>query len=135
MKRMNEYVPQYLGMNTDTARLAIQFIRNYDRFKEQADDLLALGVGIKTDSQPKPIGKGDPTAKTAVQRERVLDEVKIIEESLATLPDEYQEVVWRWVKDGIPLYKIEGSEYAADKTWYQQKKKFVTEVARRKGWL
>ena len=133
--RLNEYVPKYLDMHTETARLTIQLIRNYDRFKEQADDLLALGVGIKTDGQPRGTGTSDPTAQTAVQREKILEEIAAIEGGINSIPEEYQLVVWKWVKEGIPLYRIEESIYASDRTWYEYKRRFITEVARRKGWI
>ena len=133
--RLNEYVPKYLEMHSETARLTIQLIRNYDRFKEQADDLLALGVGIKTDGQPRGTGTSDPTAQTAVQREKILAEIEAIEQGINSIPEEYQLVVWKWVKEGKPLYQIEESIYASDRTWYEYKRRFITEVARRKGWI
>ena len=132
---MAEYIPKYLDMHTETARLTIQFIRNYDRFLEQADDLLALGVGIQMDSQPKGTTTGDPVARTAAQREKLLAEIAIIDGAIATIPQEYRAVVWKWVKEGIPLYRIDGSQYASDRTWYEHKRRFVTEVAKRKGWM
>jgi len=135
LKRMNEYIPRYLDMHTETARLTIQLIRNYDRFKEQAEDLLALGVGIKTDGQPKGTSKSDPTARTAAQREKILAEIAAIDAGIQAIPEEYRDTIWKWVKEGIPLYQIEGSLYASDRTWYEYKRRFITEVARQKGWL
>lgn len=132
---MAEYFPKYLDMHTETARLTVQFIRNYDRFVEQADDLLSLGVGIKTDSQPRGTSTGDPTARTAEQREKLLAEIKIIDDSLSTIPKEYQAVIWEWVKEARPLYSIGASLYASDRTWYEYKRRFITEVAKRKGWM
>ena len=134
-QRLNEYIPKYLAMHSETARLTIQLIRNYDRFREQADDLLALGIGIKTDGQPRGTGKSDPTAQTASQREKVLEDLDAIETGLRSIPEEYRAVVWQWVKEGRPLYTIEGSAFASDRTWYEYKRRFITEVARRRGWL
>ena len=134
-QRLNEYIPKYLAMHSETARLTIQLIRNYDRFREQADDLLALGVGIKTDGQPRGTGKSDPTAQTAAQREKILGELDAIEKGLRSIPEEYRAVVWQWVKEGRPLYTIADSVYASDRTWYEYKRRFITAVAREKGWL
>lgn len=128
------YIPKYLKMNTETARLTIQLIRAYDRLKERADDLLALGVGINMDPQPKGTSTGDPTASAAVQREKVVADLTAIEDGINTVPEEYRDVIWKWVKDCRPLYTIDGSEFASERTWYEYKRRFVTSVARRKGW-
>ena len=122
-------------MRSEPARLSIQLIRSYDYFKEAADDLLALGVGIQVDGQPKGTGVGDPTARTAEQRERYLDEVRVVDEALKAVPEEYRDIVLRWVKDGQPLDLIPGSEYADRHTWQNHKRELITEVARIKGWL
>lgn len=130
-----EYVPKYLEMRSEIARLTIQLIRSYDQFKEQADDLLALGVGIRSDGQPKGQAPGDPTAQTAIQRERLLAEIRAIDKGIQAVPEEYREVVWEWVKEGRPLYSIDASLYASYRTWYEYKRRFVTAVAREKGWI
>lgn len=135
VKRLSEYIPRYLNMHTDTARLTIQLIRNYDRFKEQADDLLALNMGIQIDGQPKGSGVGDPTARTAEQREHLMDEIRAIDGGLQVVPDEYRAIIWEWVKDGRPLYSIDGSQYVSERTLYEYKRRFISEVARLKGWI
>lgn len=135
MTMASDYVPKYLDMRTEIARLTIQFIRSYDRFKEQAEDLLALGVGIQVDGQPKSQGPGDPTAQTAMQRERLMAEIRAIDKGIESVPKEYRAVVWEWVKEGKPLYSIEASLYASDRTWYEYKRRFVSTVAREKGWI
>lgn len=130
-----EYIPKYLEMRSEIARLTIQLIRSYDQFKEQADDLLALGVGIQSDGQPKGQAPGDPTAQTAIQRERLLAEIRAIDKGIQAVPEEYRDVVWAWVKEGRPLYSIDDSIYASDRTWYEYKRRFVTTVAKEKGWI
>ena len=135
MMMSKDYVPKYLEMRTDLARLTIRFIRSYDQFKEAADDLLALGVGIQENGQPRGQDHGDPTAQTAIQRERLLAEIRAIDKGIESVPEEYRQVVWEWVKEGKPLYTIDGSLYASDRTWYEYKRRFVTTVAREKGWI
>lgn len=132
---MRLYIPKYLEMHDQTARLTIQFIRNYDRFQEEAEAMLTANLGLRTDGE-KTTGSGtpDPTAKTAARREHLLAELKIIDDALKTIPEEYRAVIWSWVKDGIPLYQIEAAAYASERTWYEYKRRFITEVARRKGW-
>lgn len=130
---MSEYYPKYLSMRTVRAKLVIDFIRNYDSFVEEAENMLSLNMGIKTDGQPHGTGYTDPVAITAEHREKIIEEITAIEEGIKVVPEEYRTVVWRWVKDGIPLYKIPGA-YASDRTFGEYKKRFVTEVARRKGW-
>ena len=70
-----------------------------------------------------------------MQREKILAEIEAIEQGINSIPEEYQLVVWKWVKEGKPLYQIEESIYASDRTWYEYKRRFITEVARRKGWI
>ena len=129
-----EYYPKYLKMQTVRARLVIDFIRNYDAFVEDAENLLELNMAIVTDGQTHGSDITDPVAVTAEHREKIVEDIKAIERGIRAVPEEYRAVVWRWVKDGIPLYKIEGSEYASDRTWGTYKKIFVTEVAKAKGW-
>lgn len=129
------YTPKYLGIPQETANLTIAFIRNYDRFVDEADSLLANGVGISNDGQPKGANTSDPTAITASRREALLADIKIIEQSIQGIPEEYRAVVWEWVHNGIPLYKIAGSQYASERTWYEHKKRFIVSVAVKKGWV
>lgn len=133
---MGFYIPKYLEMHSETARLTIQLIRNYDRFKEKAEALLAKDMGIRTDGQKTTASvKADPTAATAESREKLLEEIRAIDEAINQIPEEYRKVVWAWVKEGRPLYTIDGSQYASERTWYEYKRRFVTAVARRKGWI
>ena len=131
----NNYTPKYLGMKPERANLVIALIRNYDQFVDEAESLLATGVGIYTDGQPHGMNTSDPTAITAGQREQILANIKAIDKGIESVPEEYRAVVWKWVKEAIPLYKIDGSEYASERTWYEYKKRFILEVARQKNWL
>lgn len=128
------YTPKYLGMPKEKASLTIAFIRNYDLFIDEAESLLANGMGITTDGQPKGANTADPTAITAGRRERLLDDIRIIEKAKEHLPQEYQQGIWEWVKEGKPLYQCKGTQYASDRTWYYHKRFFVQEVAYKKGW-
>lgn len=130
---MSEYYPQYLNMKRKRAKLVTDFIRNYDDFLEDAENLLELNMAIKTDGQPHGKGVTDPVAMTASQRERILEDIRAIEGGIAVVPEEYRAVVWAWVKDGIPLYKIPKA-YASERTFGKYRKLFLQEVARRKGW-
>lgn len=121
-------------MPTGIAKATIGFIQAYDEWVDQADSLLETGMGITTDGQPKGANTADPTAITAGRRERLLDDIRIIEKAKEHLPPEYRQGIWEWVKEGKPLYQCKGTQYAGDRTWYEYKRNFVQEVAYKKGW-
>lgn len=135
---INEKQPQYLGMEQAKANQIIAFIRCYDLFVDEAESYLENDMGVKTDAQPGAGGVFSPAEDSAIRRESLLDNIKIIDDAIATVPEEYRNVVWRWVKDNEKLYSIPGSDYAGERTWYSYKKKFIWEVEMRgrgkKGW-
>ena len=93
-------------------------IRDYYRMKQVAEDLLSIGA-INYDSMPKSSGTGD-----MVSREQLVKEIKVIEEALLDLPEEYRSGVWNNILFGSP-YPID-----ADRTTYgRYKSKFIYRVA------
>lgn len=126
---------ELLSMRSDLAKDTRRLIRQYDKKREEADDLLALDIGIRIDGQPRGTDISDPTAKTAESREELLDDIRAIEDGFIVVPEEYRAVIWAWVKDGErPLYSIDGAESASDRTFYEYERRFITAVAINKGW-
>lgn len=130
---MSEYYPKYLDMRTIRSRLVVDFIRNYDTFKEDADNLLLLNMALQTDGQPHGTGISDPVAETASQREKLVEYITAIEAGIHAVPEEYRAVVWEWVKNGTPLDRIPNA-YAGESTYKRKKKIFIQTVAWRMAW-
>lgn len=98
-------------------------IRDYYRMKQVAEDLLSIGA-INYDSMPKSSGTGDMVSSSAIKREQLVKEIKVIEEALLDLPEEYRSGVWNNILFGSP-YPID-----ADRTTYgRYKSKFIYRVA------
>lgn len=93
-------------------------IRDYYRRKEMANDLIeekkeAAGSGGSTQIN-------DKVAKTAIRREALLKEIKIIEESLKEIPEEYRNAIWNNIQFRQP-YPLN-----ADRSTYgRYKSKFI----------
>lgn len=101
-------------------------IRDYYRLKEMADDLISNSKSL--DGMPKGYGISDQTSQAAEKRERYLSDVKVIEDVLKSIPDEYQKGVWNGIMFGEP-YPVD-----ADRSTYgRYKSKFIFKVATRFG--
>lgn len=128
----NKYNPRYLGMDARLKNRIEAFIRSYDLLQAQAETLLQRSKPI--DGQPRGGAPGDPVAAAAIQREKVLEDIKAIDTALECIPQEYRAVTWEWCAKGVPLYLCKGSEYAHANTWKRYRKEFLTQVAINKGW-
>ena len=93
-------------------------IRDYYRRKEMANDLIeekkeVAGSGCSTQIN-------DKVAKTAIRREALLKEVRIIEEALKEIPEEYRIAIWNNIQFRQP-YPLN-----ADRSTYgRYKSKFI----------
>ena len=138
---MSNYNPKYLGMDPKLKDYLVSYIRMYDHFKEMADALLENGVGINMDGQPHGTNTSDPTAITAERREKYLQDIRIIEDSIVDACRDrkgepqvfFQTGIWQQVKEGRHWREIDGYYFASEKTWWTYKQRFLHEVAIRKG--
>lgn len=99
-------------------------VRDYYRCKEMANDLIeekkeVAGSGCSTQIN-------DKVAKTAIRREALLKEVRIIEEALKEIPEEYRIAIWNNIQFRQP-YPLN-----ADRSTYgRYKSKFIFLVAQK----
>lgn len=103
-------------------------IRDYYRLKEARDDIIYQRGA--DDGMPHGSGTGDPTFQKAEKLARVQDVVKVIEDALEQIPQEYRKGVWDNVQFRSP-YPDD-----ADRTTYSRMKaRFVYTVARKLDYI
>lgn len=117
----------------------IWFIRDYDNMKREAEDL--LDQSPVNDGQPRGSGTSDPTAAAAERRERVLRDIKCIEDAFAVVPEYFRRALYENLVHQVPEYKLSISKTdirdkhkdavnAAETTLQYWRVVFVVEVAR-----
>lgn len=82
----------------------IWFIRDYDNMKEEAEDL--LDQSPSNDGQPRGNDTSDPTAQAAERRERVLRDIKCIEDAFKTVPEYFRKPLYENLVHQVPEYKL-----------------------------
>ena len=136
------YTPKSTGLPPEIQGYIRAFLRTYPILKEMADMHLASGMGINTDGQPHGTGTSDPTALSAEKRERILDDIRIIEESLdiastdnrsGWVSDFYKRGLMQKYTEGRRWNQVDGYEYAGERTWGEKRDRLFREIARRKG--
>ena len=116
------------GVTREQYFSAIWFIRDYDNMVREAQDL--LDQSPIHDGQPRGTHTSDPTAEAAERRERVLRDIKCIEDAFAVVPEEYRGVLYENIVHQRPLYQVAPKAYIADTTLQYWRVVFVAEVAR-----
>ena len=103
-------------------------IRDYYRLKEARDDIIYQRGA--DDGMPHGSGTADPTFRKAEKLARVQDVVKVIEDALEQIPQEYRKGVWDSVQFRSPYPQD------ADRTTYSRMKaRFVYTVARKLDYI
>ncbi len=129
---MRPRTPVRWPYSKDLYKRAIAFAEGYDRLKAEAMDLLMQSSA--PDGQPRGTGTSDPTAAAAIRRERVMNEIHIIETAILDVEPEYRQVVITSVCRGVPLNHINGADYTSIRTWVRQRQKFLLGIVREAGW-
>ena len=102
----------------------IWFIRGYPRRKEEADNYLENSPP-PADGQPKGNNVGDSTHATALKREKLLDQNRIIDDAIKLIPPQYREGVLNNVIYKKPYPKVNGMEMYAVGTWSRHRGDFI----------
>lgn len=92
------------GVTREQYFSAIWFIRDYENMKREAQDL--LDQSPIHDGQPRGSGTSDPTAAAAERRERVLRDIKCIEDAFETVPDYFRKPLYENIVHRVPEYKL-----------------------------
>lgn len=103
-------------------------IRDYYRLKEARDDIIYQRGA--DDGMPHGSGTGDPTFQKAEKLARVQDVVKVIEDALEQIPQEYRKGVWDNVQFRSP-YPDDADRH----TYGRLKAIFVYTVAKRLDYI
>lgn len=124
---MNEYqrkksrytLPRNLYMAT------LYQIRDYERMKDEAWALLDSSPE-PPDGQPKGTVVGNPVEAAAIRREKYVQIIRIIDEALEEVPEEYRKGVWKNIQRGERY-----PDDASRNTYGNYKSRFIYEVAKK----
>lgn len=130
---MSDYTPKYMGMGKTRYYAVLGILRDYDQNIADAKALLERGRNLG-DGQPHGTDKTDPVGDIASKREKILDKIRAVDDSMEEIPAEYRDALWQWVKEGKALWTIPGAEYISNRTMYSCKKKLLCGIEERMGW-
>ena len=99
-------------------------IRGYYRIKEEAEAVIT-GSG-QSDGMTRGTDISDPTAKKAINLERDLAIINLIETEKSLMPEPYQTAVWNNIQHGMP-YPLDAG--AVRETFSRWKSKYVFRIA------
>lgn len=125
------YYPNGIDIPREIYISTIWFIRYYDQMREEAESLLTSSPVM--DGQPRGTKTGDPVAAAAERRERVLRDIKTIEDALGTVPEEYRKAVLDNVARQVPMYKLSPKTYVSESGLQYWRVRFIANVAVNRG--
>ena len=128
---MSDYWTKSSRLPRDIYNRVLWLVRGYDRTKDELDSLITMDG---SHGEGRGQGPSDPTVQAAIRRERLLDDFRAVEDARLMIPEEYRDVVFKNVKDTRPFKTFPEFDYAHEQTWKNQRRKFLREVARNKGW-
>ncbi len=100
-------------------------IRDYYRMKQEAEAALTASPE-PPDGQPRGTAIGNTVESAAIRREKYVLMVKIVDEALEEIPEEYRRGVWRNIMNGEPY-----PDDASRNTYGNHKSRFIYEVAKK----
>ena len=118
-KKSRYILPRNLYMAT------LYQIRDYYRMKQEAEAELTASPE-PPDGQPRGTVIGNTVESAAIRREKYVLMVKIVDEALEEIPEEYRRGVWRNVMNGEPY-----PDDASRNTYGNHKSRFIYEVAKK----
>lgn len=118
----NKYV-----LPTTVYNRTVWVIRDYYRMCEELHDI-ATGTPDREDTAVQKGKNASEVDAKAIARERMRDQVVLIEESLANIPEEYQKGVWENITERKAFPRD-----AARGTYARYKSKMIYEVAKKSG--
>ena len=128
---MKYYHPKSSKLLPYERRLAIDLIKGYDDMVAHLNNMIQMGIIM--DGQPHSSTPGDPVGMAVIRRAEKSKPIDAINNALLTIPPEYRDIVFRWVRTGKALNKI-GGDYAHRNTYSRYKEQLLYEVAKTMGW-
>lgn len=115
---------------------ALAFAREYDARMHEADALIEQAPVM--DGQPRGTKTGDPVAAAAIRRENAMDEIRIVDTALTTIPPAYRKGIFENVVHMVPFYalRLRGivSENTSNTTLSQHRQTFLVWICVLNGW-
>lgn len=109
-------------------KLVLSFIRAYPALRESLVDTVEESPA-PPDGMPKGNGTGDPTSNKASRVEPICDDIRIIDQSLRVVPEEYRQSILDSIINFTP-YPV----WADRSTFWRWKQRFIYEVYVKKYW-
>lgn len=128
---VSDYWTKSSKLPRDIYNRVLWLVRGYDRTRDELESLITMDG---THGESRSTGPSDPTVQAAIRRERLLDDFRAVEDARLSIPAEYRDIVFKNVKDTRPFKTFPEFDYAHEQTWKNQRRKFLREVARNKGW-
>lgn len=131
---MRRDVPRAWPYSADLYLRALAFAKGYRDKLEKAESLIQQAPEL--DGQPRGTGTSDPVAAAAERREKVTAEIKIIEDALKKIPEEYRAGVLMNTAEQVPAYMLRerGITFASDSTIYAYRIAFLSWIVVLAGW-
>lgn len=114
--------PNYLP--TAVYRQVLWIIRDYDRMREEYDNL--IWESQKSDGQPRGSGIGRPTEQDAIRRAVLWERIAAVEQAIAAIPEEGRTAV----VDNI-LYRIRYPNEFSKNTYSRWRVELIYSVAKK----
>ena len=115
---------------------ALAFAREYDARMHEAAALIEQAPVM--DGQPRGTKTGDPVAAAAIRRENAMDEIRIVDTALTTIPPAYRKGIFENVVHMVPFYalRLRGivSENTSNTTLSQHRQTFLVWICVLNGW-
>ena len=115
---------------------ALAFAREYDVRKHEADAMIEQAPVM--DGQPRGTKTGDPVAAAAIRRERVTEEIRIVDAALNAIPPAYRKGVFENVVHMVPFYALRlrsiVPETTSDTTLSKHRQTFLVWICVLNGW-
>lgn len=126
---MRDYQPKgKYWLDRRLYRRTLATIRDYNRMIEDVANFITRSPNHDTNGGRSSL-PSNPTENIAIRIASMQREIRIIEDSLSVIPEDYQEGVWLNVTQDRK-YPIESSK----STYSKYKQKYIYEVAVRMGW-
>ena len=113
----------------DLRTRALHFAHRYDDMVRAADALIEQAPVM--DGMPRSTKTGDPVAGAVIRRERIRQEISIIENALLDIEPEYRAGIVENICRGVPMHRL---DYASESTWKRKRRMVLAGIVERAGW-
>lgn len=113
----------------DLRTRALHFAHRYDAMIREADALIEQAPVM--DGMPRSTRTGDPVAGAVIRRERIRQEISIIENALLDIEPEYRAGIIENICRCVPMHML---DFASESTWKRKRRMVLAGIVERAGW-